>query len=364
MPARYGGFETAVEEVGRRLVDRGHSVTIYCRHSADPQPTYRGMRLVHLPALRVKSAETLSHTALSMLHAVRTKPRFDAAIVMNAANSPFLPLARASGLPVALHMDGLEWKRGKWGRVGRRYYRAAESLGARWADTLIADARGIQDYYLAQHGVDSEFIPYGAPLVVRREERLAELGLHSRRYHLLVARFEPENSVELLVRGYIGSRATHPLIVVGSAPYSATYTGMIESLAAEDDRVRLLGSVWDQELLDSLYANAATYVHGHTVGGTNPSLLRAMGAGTPVLAIDVVFTREVLGDTGRFFETPAELARMLEESEASADEEHERGERGRRRAAALYDWDQVAADYERLCRQLSTGHRRHRRQPG
>jgi glycosyltransferase involved in cell wall biosynthesis len=296
-----------------------------------------------------------------MVHAVRAKPRFDVAIVMNAANSPFLPLARAAGLPVALHMDGLEWRRGKWGRLGRRYYRTAESIGARWADALVADARGIQAYYLEKHGVDSEFIPYGAPLVVRTKKGLAELGLHAGEYHVLVARFEPENSVELIVRGYIGSDAKHPLVVVGSAPYSAAYTRTIQSLAAGDDRVRLLGAVWDQELLDALYANAATYIHGHTVGGTNPSLLRAMGAGTPVLAIDVVFTREVLGDTGRFFENATDLARLLVESEVSADEERERGERGRQRAAALYDWDQVATDYERLFRQLSTDDRPRRR---
>jgi len=354
VPARYGGFETAVEEVGRRLVERGHAVTVYCRHSPERLASYRGMRLVHLPAVKRKSADTLSHTALSMVHAIRTRPRYDAAIVMNTANSPFLPLAKAKGLSTALHVDGLEWKRGKWGRLGRSYYLLAEKLGTRWADALIADARGIQAYYLERYGSQSVFIPYGAPLIDRRGDRLPELGLRSGRYHLVVARFEPENSIDVIVEGYIRSASQYPLIVVGNAPYNSKYTRRIEDLASTDDRVRLLGSMWDQLLLDDLYANALTYVHGHTVGGTNPSLLRAMGAGTAVSAVDVVFTREVLGDTGHYFDTPAGVAKLLEESEISQDAARKRGAQGRERAAALYDWEHVASDYERLCERLST----------
>src|SRR5215218_2606398 len=142
VPARYGGFETAVEEVGRRLADRGHRVVVYCRTAPDaterPPRTFSGMQLVHLPAARSRSLETLSHTALSVGHLLLH--RTDAAIVFNAANAPLLPVLRAARIPVATHVDGLEWKRAKWGRLGRRYYRTAESLAVRWSDALIADA--------------------------------------------------------------------------------------------------------------------------------------------------------------------------------------------------------------------------------
>ena len=356
VPARYSGFETAAEEVGRRLVERGHAVTVYCR-GRDEHSEWMGMRLVHLPTLRLKVTDTLAHTALSMLHLQRRPP--DVAVIFNAANAPLLPLARARRVPVALHVDGLEWKRAKWGPMGKRYYRAAERLAVRWADALIADARGIEEYYRQTFGAPSSFIPYGAPILADpRTDRLAELDLLPRRYHLVVARFEPENNVETMVRGYLASASSLPLAVVGSAPYSARYTERIRDLAASDARVRLLGGVWDQDLLNALYANAYCYLHGHSVGGTNPTLLRAMGAGAPVLAFDVVFNREVLADTGRFFAGPDALARLVDEEEADSDACRQRGLRGRDRAAALYDWDAVTDGYEALCERLAKVARR------
>lgn len=355
VPARYSGFETAAEEVGRRLVDRGHAVTVYCRGRATAKE-HLGMRLVHLPTLRLKVTETLFHTALSLLHLQRRPP--DVAVVFNAANAPLLPLARMRRLPVAMHVDGLEWQRAKWGPQGKRYYRAAERLAVRWADALIADARGIQAYYEETHNTGSTFIPYGAPILRdARPDLLTPVQLQPRCYHLIVARFEPENHVDLMVRGFIESSSTHPLVVVGSAPYSAAYTAEIRRLADSDSRVRLLGGVWDQDLLNALYANATCYLHGHSVGGTNPTLLRAMGAGAPVLAFDVTFNREVLGDTGLFFESPAALAALVNDQEAMAEARIDRGRRGRTRAGALYDWDEVATGYERLCGELIPGSR-------
>ncbi len=347
VPARYGGFETAVEEVGRRLADRGHRVVVYCRTvpgAEEPPPArYLGMELVHLPAARRRSLETLSHTALSVRHLLGH--RTDAAIVFNAANSPLLPVLRAAGIPVATHVDGLEWKRAKWGGTGRRYYRAAEALAVRWSDALIADAQGIADYYRDAFAAPTTLLTYGAPLIEPGAHRLAEIGLEPRGYHLVVARFEPENHVDVIVEGYAASTATKPLVVVGSAPYADEYTRRVHALA--DDRVRFLGGVWDQELLDQLYANCVTYLHGHSVGGTNPSLLRAIGAGAPVTAYDVDFNREVVADAGRYFRSPADVAREVVAVEADPDWVARSGLRARELAGG-YDWDQVAAGYEEL----------------
>ncbi|WP_370949025.1 DUF1972 domain-containing protein [Amycolatopsis sp. cg5] len=355
VPARYGGFETCIEEVGYRLVKLGHEVTVYCRRAEDPDAgegfgEYQGMRLVTLPALRRKSLETLSHTALSVLHAVKHRP--DVAFVFNAANAPLLPILRARRIPVVTHVDGLEWKRAKWGALGRRYYRGAEALAVRWSDALIADAVGIQDYYSRRFGVPTDYIPYGAPILGNPgTERLTELGLTSRDYHLVVARFEPENHVDLAVEGYLESGAERPLIVVGAAPYADKYTARIKALAARGN-VRLLGAVWDQDLLDQLYANALTYIHGHSVGGTNPSLLRAMGAGAATSAFDVSFNREVLGEHGRYFTRPSELAELCDAAEADP---AATTDRGRDQIASLgrYEWDGVAEKYEQLALRMT-----------
>jgi glycosyltransferase involved in cell wall biosynthesis len=350
VPARYGGFETAVEEVGRRLAARGHRVVVYCRTvpGAEAPSRHLGMELVHLPAARKRSLETLSHSALSIGHLLAH--RTDAAILFNAANSPLLPALRAARIPVATHVDGLEWKRAKWGPVGQRYYRVAESLAVRWSDDLIADAQGIADYYRREFAAPTTLLAYGAPVIDPPADRLAELGLEAGGYHLVVARFEPENHVDVIVDGYRRSRARKPLVVVGSAPYSDAYTERVHELA--DERVRFLGGVWDQDQLDQLYAHAFTYLHGHSVGGTNPSLLRAIGAGAAVLAYDVDFNREVIADSGRFFAGPADVAALVESAEDDPATIEKAGRRARERAAD-YDWDEVATGYEQLVHRLA-----------
>lgn len=352
VPARYGGFETAVEEIGRRLAAGGHEVTVYTRGEKHPEPTYLGMKLVHLPAVKKKVAETLSHTALSVGHAAVRRPQV--ALVFNAANAPLLPVLRTLRIPVATHVDGLEWKRAKWSGAGQRYYKTVEKLAVRWSDALISDAVGIQDYYRETFGASSVFIPYGAPILGETDTgKLREAGYEPGGFHLIVARFEPENHLHVKIEGFRASRATRPLVVVGSAPYSDTYTARLHELAGGDPRIRFVGGVWDQDLLDAYYAGALTYLHGHSVGGTNPSLLRAMGAGASVLAYDVNFNREVLGDSGRFFGDAASLAAAVEAAEADPAGTALLGEAARKRAAESYVWDDVARAYEKLCADLA-----------
>src|SRR3954451_3316880 len=354
VPARYGGFETCVEQVGLRLAKAGHEVVVYCRSGLDPEEldSYEGMELVHLPALKKKSLETLSHTGLSTLHLMRHRP--DVAIVFNAANSVFLPFFRARRIPVVTHVDGLEWKRTKWQGAGRQYYRVAEQLAVRWSDALIADAQGIADYYADEFDAPTELIAYGAPILGGGSDRLGERGLTSRGFHLVVARFEPENHVDLIVEGYRRSSAKLPLVVVGSAPYADAHTARIHALA--DDRVTFLGGVWDQDLLDQLYANCTTYVHGHSVGGTNPSLLRALGAAAATNAFALVFNGGVLGDAGLYFATAAQAAELFEVSEKNPDTTSRRGMAAAERSE-LYDWADVAQQYLDLCRRLATARR-------
>lgn len=367
VPARYGGFETAIEHVGKRLAARGHQVRVYCREGnvEETITSYLGMELVTLPTVRKRSLDTLVHTTLSSMHLMRN--RTDVAFVFNSANAPLLPMLRAARIPMATHVDGLEWKRAKWGPVGRRYYRQAESAAVRLSDALIADAQGIADYYRREFGAATELIAYGAPILENvAADRLVELDLKTGQFHLVVARFEPENHVHVIVDGYVRSNAGYPLVVVGSAPYADAYIERVRSLAREDARVRLVGSIYDQELLDQLYSNALTYLHGHSVGGTNPSLLRAIGAGTATIAYGVDFNREVLLDNGRYFIKAEDLPELLADAELIDELTAERGSQLRQRARD-YDWDRVTDDYERLAYALDTretvgpqrGRRRH-----
>lgn len=351
VPARYGGFETAVEEIGRRLAVRGHDVVVFCRprEGEEQLANYRGMSLVHLPAMKNRSLETLSHTTMSVFD--RNLRGVDAAVLFNAANSPLLPVLRARRIPVATHVDGIEWKRAKWGRMGRRYYRMAEGLAVRYSDALIADAQGIADYYQDEFEAPTRLIAYGAPILTEAgTEKLSAHGLEAHGYHLVVARFEPENHVLEIVRGYVRSEARLPLVVVGSAPYADKYTAAVREAA--DDRVELVGGIWDQDLLDQLYANCLSYVHGHSVGGTNPSLLRAAGAGAFVIAYDVAFNREVVGAHAEYFRTPADVAKEVLAAEEDPLDRRQRGKE-LQRDIARYSWDEVADRYEQLLADLA-----------
>lgn len=347
VPAAYGGFETAVEEVGRRLVERGHRVTVYCRNADTSIKTHLGMDLVHLPAVKKRSLETLSHTGLSVLHAMKERP--DAAILFNAGNAPFIGWLKAAGIPSAVHMDGLEWKRAKWAGLGAKYYKRAERVAARSGLALIADAQGIADYLKAEYGRDSHLIAYGAPIMDPGSEKLAELDLEPGKYHLVVARMEPENHVDVIVEGYAGSGSDLPLVVVGTAPYGDDYVAQVREAAGESD-TRFLGGVWDQDLLNQLYANCRSYLHGHSVGGTNPSLLRAMGCAAPVTAFDVDFNTEVTSGHARFFSSAEDVSIAIKKDDVERDLCEARGMAGQLHVEDTYRWDDVTDRYEAMVR--------------
>jgi glycosyltransferase involved in cell wall biosynthesis len=355
VPAAYGGFETAVEEVGARLVERGHAVTVYCRsQERDPPSEHLGMQLAHRPFIRHRAMETLSHTTASVAHLARSRrsERPDVAIVFNLGNAPVLPLLRALRIPTVVHVDGLEWKRAKWEGVGARFYKRAEAYAARTSLPLIADSKGIAEYFSETYNRKCEVITYGAPVLFPDSSRISEFGLSTSRYHLAVARMEPENNLHLIVSGFLRSRSVDPLVVVGDVPYASAYASHIAALA-EDDRIHLVGSVWDQELLNQLYANASSYLHGHSVGGTNPSLLRALGCGAPVSALDVNFNREVARASALYFTNEDEVAAAVDVVDLDPAAARRRADHGRQDVAARYRWDDVAASYERLLKRTA-----------
>jgi glycosyltransferase involved in cell wall biosynthesis len=298
-------------------------------------------------------AETLSHTAVSTAHAI-LRDRPDAVLLLNAGNAPLLrPLALA-GIPTAIHLDGLESRREKWRGAGAKYYRWAEKAAVTWGDAVIADAQAIADHVRERYGRECVVIPYGADVIHPEASRLAELDVTSRNFHLVVARFEPENHVLEAVHGYRASSEQRPLLVVGSAPYSQWYVDRVHEAGSGDARIRFTGGMYDQELLDQLYGHCLTYIHGHSVGGTNPSLLRAMGAGAPVLAYDVEFNREVTAGNAYFWADATQLTTLFNDIAAGASNERlaQLPELGRERIRQAYQWDAVTTDYEALLRQL------------
>ena len=359
IPANYGGFETFAEQLATRLAARGHDVTVYGRAgNVDPAldgTTWRGVRLVVLPAPRSKHLETVLHTWRSAWHA-RTQ-RYDFALVCNSANFLSLPVLRAAGIRTALAIDGIESERRKWGVLGRNVYRIAGVLGPRWTDVVIADCAVIERWLRARGVANVTMIAYGATAPqVATGEALARLGVASDGYVLYVSRLEPENNADVVIRGFVEADVPCPLVVVGDAPYADAYKARLREIAAGSDRVLFAGAIYGRGY-DELRAHAACYVQATDVGGTHPALLEAMAAARPIIANDIPEHREVLGDAGWYYakNDPQDLARRLREvmtAPGAAQARAERAAAARRRVAEHYDWEQVTSAYERLARDL------------
>jgi len=352
VPANYGGFETLAEELGRRLADRGHEVTVYGRRGfVDPSlGTHCGMRLVVLPSIRTKHLETVSNTFLSTVHAALY--RFDAVLLCNAANAPFIPILRWTGIPVAINVDGLERKRRKWGKAGRTYYRLCEGLAARLPNRLITDALVIQRYYRRFYRSASTMIAYGGDLEPPPgREMLDRLGLEPGSYVLYVSRFEPENNPDRVLEAWSRVAGDRRLVMVGGAPYASDLTRRIHELA--DDRVLLPGTIYGDGYRELVF-NCRIYVHATEVGGTHPALVEAMGAGRPVLYYDTPENREVAvgAGVGFRFSGSIRLERRLDELLDDDDRLAELGAMSRDRVDERYRWSSVADAYERVLQSL------------
>jgi len=203
IPASYGGFETFAQELGLRLVERGHQVTVYCRSHHTPRDlgTFRGVRLVVLPTIRHKYFDTVAHSLVSSLHALGA--RHDVVLLCNAINSSFIPLIKASGARVAINVDGLEWQRKKWNSLGKACYRVSEKIACLAADVIVSDSQTVRAYYRAVHRTPTVFIPYGAPTdKTERNGTLERFGLEAGKYILYVSRFEPENNPHLVLEAF------------------------------------------------------------------------------------------------------------------------------------------------------------------
>jgi len=351
IPANYGGFETFAEHLSTRLVARGHEVTVYCRaHYTSPrQLEYQGVRLKVLPTIRHKYFDTVVHTFVSALHAIGG--RYDAALICNAANSPFAPLLRVAGTPVAINVDGLEHKRKKWNWLGRKYYLLTERLATILPNETVTDARVIQDYYAASYGAPSTMIAYGAEIERRPNPSVRRWRVEPNRYVLYVSRLEPENNAHLVIEAFKKVRTAHKLLIVGDAPYAHEYIKELKARARRDKRIIFTGFVFGSDYR-ALQQNAYCYVHATEVGGTHPALLEAMGFGNCVLTLSAPENIEAIGDAGIIYSDENDLAEKLQRVLRDGSQVHSFRQRAQLRVQENYDWDYVVDQYERLFARL------------
>lgn len=357
VPARWGGWDTIVTELGPRLVEAGHEVTLFAmpRYTgADVGRDFAGMRIVRLPTLYGKFTESVLHELLSSLYAL-TEPRQDVYYVLGCrASWVYLP-HRLLRRRVVFNTDGLDWQRRKWGRLARTYLRANYWLARKLASHLVSDSKALQRLYREHYEVESAFLTNGGHVhqvrdEARHREILSQYGVEPGGYYLQVCRIEPENNPDIVVREYAASDATAPLLVVGGANYQSRYFDDLRAMP--DPRVHFPGPIYEPEHIEALFLGARAYIHGHEVGGTNPSLVTAMGCGRLVLAHDVPFNREVLDGNGLLWtKAVGSLRARIDEVEADAGALRAHAAVAcRERIRDYYAWDKCSRDHDRFFR--------------
>jgi len=347
VPANYGGFETLAEHLIENMTDH-YDITLYCSGKKYPKDvrkaSYKNARLRYLP-LDANGIQSIPYDTLSILHALWYA---DVLLILGVAGAWILPFVRLfTRKRIIISIDGIEWKRDKWNVLAKWYLFWAESIAVKYSHIDISDNEAIQDYTAARYGSLSRIIEYGAdhtlkvPVTATDAEQYPFLALP---YAFKVCRIEPENNVHLILEVFANA-AKLPLVIVGNWDKSA-YGQDLKNTYAQHPNIHILDPIYNQQRLDILRSNAALYVHGHSAGGTNPSLVEAMYLGLPVLAYGVSYNRVTTENQALYFNDKEELKRQI--ADIYTAKLKTIGQKMERIARRRYTWPLVAQKYGQL----------------
>lgn len=357
IPNNYGGPEANAEFMSPIFRRLGHHVTVY---SPDEHPyrerEWNGIQIRHV--FNQESRLGIWGTLLYDYLCLRDAARCDFDVLLELGYVPvaiFFPLVRRRHGVLVTNMDGLEWKRSKWNWLLQRFAELTERLGARCSDAMIADNEAIRDYLREKYGRDSEFIPYGAkPVASPDPAHLAAYGVQPEGYHMLIARMEPENNIEMALEGYLRSGDARPFLVVGRT--STRHGQYLEEKYRARPGIRFLGAIYDYDVLSSLRGLAAVYFHGHSVGGTNPSLVEAMASHAFIAAHDNPFNRTVLEGNALYFADADAVAAAIRTDSSPLRQGYVAA--NLRKVAHVYDWERIARQHLELFERVLEERRR------
>jgi glycosyltransferase involved in cell wall biosynthesis len=361
IPATYGGVERAVEELSAQLVDRGHEVTVYARsaYSNADVHEHRGVRVVHLPQVNTKHLEAASHSAVAMAHALATR-QFDVIHLHATGPGALSPLARLAGTPTVVTVQGLDWRREKWGPAARTVLQLAAACSARFPNRTIVVSRELKRYFAERHGADAVYIPNGVN-EEPEEGTPPQPDLAPDRFVLFLGRLVPEKHVHTLIRAYSRVEGDLPLVIAGPDSHSPDYLAELRTLAARDPRVRLLGPQYGSDKA-WLMRNALAFVQPSSIEGLPIALLEALAAGRyPIVSSipenlePVTVGDETLGRTvqvGNEEELGAAIASAI-----AAPDRAVVGHRLRDHVRDAYDWSSIAEATEATYRDVLRGRR-------
>lgn len=345
IPNNYGGYEQITEQLAAGLVERGHEVTVYNSHNhPNQEKNWKGITIQHCydPEYLISTAGQFIYDLNCIRHA--RKNNFDVWLFMGYTSSSVWHMLYPEDSVVISNMDGVEWKRAKYAKPVQSFLKYAERLAVKYSRFHIADSPAIKEYLDKRFGINVHFIPYGATLPSKqRKGVLRKYCVSPNDYHLLIARMEPENNIEMILDGFHASSIDKKFLVIGNPnnKFGKHLTGKYH----KDERVQFLGGLFDQEVVHSLRANTALYFHGHSVGGTNPSLLEAMASGALIAAHDNVFNKTVLGGEALYFNDSTEVKNLVEQEPCSR-QKAAFTEKNRQKIEQQYNWEIIIDSYE------------------
>jgi glycosyltransferase involved in cell wall biosynthesis len=354
-PYVYSGYETFVSEVAPRLVQMNNEVHVYCHKSLfKNRPTeYNGVQLHYIPVLRSKTLSQWSNSFLSTCHALGKN--YDVILYVNSANGIFGVVTRMFRKKTAINVDGLEWLRPKWKGLGARIFYFTSRMATKWMDQIITDAEAMRKVYLSEFQTDSAVIAYGANIRYSKQpELIKKWNLKTGDYYLIVGRLIPDNNALLILEEFVKTTTQKKLVIVGDVPYTDEYATSIKKVS--DERIIFTGYVNGSEELAELYHNCFAYFHGHEYGGTNPTLLKALAYGCAIMALDTVFSREVLenGNYGMFFNKESHnLVELINKVESDASLMVQYRSNSRTRIIENYTWEKITQQYFEVLTKLS-----------
>jgi glycosyltransferase involved in cell wall biosynthesis len=349
IPASHGGFETFAEYLSLYLVKNGWRVIVYCQLDGQGpiyEDVWEGVERVNIPIAQAGAKGTVIFDWVATKHASQYK---DLSLTLGYNTAFFCALLRIKNIPNVINMDGIEWKRQKWGIVAKTWFYLNEIAGLWLGNHLVADHPGIKQHLQRAINPDKiTMIPYGADKVERApSDCLEKFHLVTNQYGILIARPEPENSILEVVSAYSSQKRSMPLVVLGNyKPEENVYHKAVLDAASGD--VLFVGAIYDKAVVQSLRAHARFYVHGHQVGGTNPSLVEALGAGNPVLAHKNHFNQWVADDAAVYFSDTEECISCLEQLLSNDSLIEELHQNAVKLHQSRFTWHKILSEYEAL----------------
>jgi glycosyltransferase involved in cell wall biosynthesis len=350
VPAAHGGFETFAERLARHLVDRGWRVIVYCQNEGKGdvvEDVWAGIERVRIPVSASGPKASVVFDWRATRHAARSG---ELCLTLGYNTAVFCTFLRWKGIPNVINMDGIEWSRAKWGPVAKAWFRLNERAGCWLGNHLVADHPQIK-LHLQAHVPPGKIttIAYGGEAITTAcLESIQGLGLTPGKFMTLIARPEPENSILEVVEGFSRKPRGCSLVVLGDYDDIHPYHRAVRSAAGPE--VKFVGGIYDKKVVQALRFYSVAYVHGHQVGGTNPSLVEALGAGNPVIAHDNRFNRWVAGDGATYFFGADAFSSRLDEVLAEPGRLLALQTQGKRRFEEMFVWDNILSQYEDLLR--------------